>query len=62
MTESALSRLKPDEICTIVMQDGMRRDAAWNPSERRFFFCDGLGEGSASHADVYEWWPASVRF
>lgn len=62
MTGSALSNLKAQEICTIVLHDGTQRDAAWSPTDRRFVFCDGLRDGSVSHADVYEWWPASVRF
>ena len=62
MTESALSRLQPDEICTIVMCDGTKRDGAWSPRDNGFHFCDGKGEGFTAHKDVYEWWPASVKF
>jgi hypothetical protein len=62
MMTDALSRLQPEEICTIVLHDGTKRDAAWSPNDHRFAFCDGLGEGSVSHDEVYEWWPASVRF
>jgi hypothetical protein len=61
MTHSALSNLKDQEICTVVLHDDTRRDAAWNPGDRRFRFCDGLGEGSVSHDEVDEWWPASVK-
>jgi hypothetical protein len=60
MTESALSLLQPDEICVIVMQDGTKREAAWNAGE--WLFCDGKGEGSVHHSMVREWWPASVKF
>ncbi|OGB26492.1 MAG: hypothetical protein A3I66_21425 [Burkholderiales bacterium RIFCSPLOWO2_02_FULL_57_36] len=59
-TETALSRLHADEICEIVLPDGTTRHASWDPLNRSFHFCDGLGVGVASHDDVKEWMPASV--
>lgn len=60
--DSALHRLQPGEICTIVLHDGTRRDAAWNPEDKLFRYCDGKGDGEANLGEVYEWWPAGVRF
>ena len=62
MTNSALSRLQDGEICTVVMQDGAKRDGAWSARDNGFHFCDGKGEGFVSQRDVHEWWPASVKF
>lgn len=62
MPDSALDRLAPDEICTIVLSDGTQRDAAWSPWNRGWSFCDGKGSGFIALAEVAEWWPASVAF
>lgn len=58
MSNNALSLLRPDEICVIVMHDGRQREATWKP-EQQAFEC----EGDLIPADtVYEWWPAGVKF
>jgi len=62
MTQSALSRLQPGELCIVVLQDGTQREGAWSPDDRSFTFTDGKGSGTVPACDVYEWWPASVRF
>ena len=59
---SALSNLSDGEICTIVMKNGMSRDAAWSVLNRGWSFCDGMGDGFAHVSQVEEWWPASVKF
>jgi hypothetical protein len=62
MDQSALSHLRPGELCIVVLHDGSQREGSWNPEGQRFDFSDGKGDGFVLAADVYEWWPASVRF
>jgi hypothetical protein len=62
MIDSALSRLSPGQLCELILADGQRREGAWEPNLPGFRFCDGKGEGIAFHADVEEWWPASIPF
>ena len=54
--------LQNDAIYTLALQDGTKRDAAWESDERRFRLCDGMGDGYVQPDEVYEWWPAGVRF
>jgi hypothetical protein len=62
MQQSALSLLQPDELCIVVLHDGSQREGAWTPVDQSFTFVDGKGAGYVLASDVYEWWPASVRF
>lgn len=59
--ESALHRLKHGELCIVVLHDSTQREAEWNPDNARFYFTSAP-PGSVSAAEVYEWWPASVKF
>ncbi len=61
MSDSALTRLHHEELCVIVLQDGRQFDAKWSANNRGFYYRDG-GTRFISAAEVYEWWPASVRF
>jgi hypothetical protein len=61
-SENALSNLADGEICTIVLKNGMSRDAAWSMLNRGWAYCDGLGDGFAHVTEVDEWWPGSVKF
>jgi hypothetical protein len=58
--DSALSRLKHDERCILVLQDGMHQEATWSKNTNRFHYFDGQPR-TIRAADVYEWWPASVK-
>lgn len=60
--ESALSLLRNDELCIVVLHDGTQRECAWTPADQSFTFVDGKGPGFVLASDVYEWWPASVKF
>jgi hypothetical protein len=62
MEPSALSRLQPNELCIVVLHDGSQREGVWNPESRRFDFSDGRDASFVLASDVYEWWPAGVRF
>jgi hypothetical protein len=62
MALSALSLLRPSELCIVVLHDSSHREGAWNPEGQRFDFSDGKSDGFVLASDVYEWWPASVRF
>ena len=59
MTDSALSRLKPDEICVVVV-DGIEHEAIWKPEKEIFQLRYQFGQIPADL--VEEWWPASVKF
>jgi hypothetical protein len=62
INQSDLALLREGDICTIVLHNGSQRDAAWHPLDKTFHFLDGLGEGFVTAAEVYEWWPAGVKF
>ena len=59
---SAFSLLQPSELCIVVLHDGSQREGAWSPDDQSFAFVDGNGPGFVLACDVYEWWPAGVRF
>lgn len=62
MTDSALSLLQPDEICVIVLHDGKEREATWSPEDKCFHYWPPADEDPVPHAEVCEWWSASVKF
>jgi hypothetical protein len=62
MTGTALSLLTPGEICSLVLNNGQRREGAWNPNLLGFYFCDEKTNGIAFLPDIVEWWPASAKF
>lgn len=58
--ESALHRLHHGELCIVVLQDGTQRDAEWHKWNEWFSFTSAPA-GNVK-PEVYEWWPAGVRF
>jgi len=62
MTDSALSRLRHGEICVVVLQDGSKREATWSTRNKGFYLRPPGEVRFVPHAEVYEWWPASVKF
>jgi hypothetical protein len=58
MTTDALSRLRPGELCVIVVHNGAQQEAAWRPELRAFI----TGQDVISADTISEWWPASIRF
>jgi hypothetical protein len=61
MTGNAFSLLAPGEICSLVLNDGQRREGAWNPNLPGFDFCDKQPAGIAFLSDIDEWWPDSQK-
>lgn len=62
MTDSALSRLRHEELCIIVLHDHSQHEATWSANNKGFYFKDGGEVRFVPAAEVYEWWPAGVRF
>lgn len=60
--DSALHRLAHEELCFIVLHDGRRYEAIWSANNKGFYYRDGGQPHFVSHDEIYEWWPASVRF
>jgi hypothetical protein len=60
--DSALSRLKHDERCILVPQDGTHQEATWSKNTNRFHYHDGTLPRVVRADEVPEWWPASVKF
>jgi hypothetical protein len=60
--ESALDRLRDDEICDLMLKNGTRREGCWSVWNRGFYFCDGKGTEFIHLSEVDEWWPASAAF
>jgi hypothetical protein len=59
--ESALHRLKHEELCIITL-DGKELEATWSANNFRFYFKGDLGVHSISHVNVEQWRPAGGRF
>jgi hypothetical protein len=55
---TALSQLKPDQPCIVVMQNGQIREAVWVPDIHCFRFSD-QPPGTVDPHEVAEWWPAA---
>ena len=62
MTNDALSRLQPGEICIVVLHDHTQREATWSPNNKGFYLRPPGEVRFVPAAEVYEWWPAGVRF
>jgi len=60
VTNSALSRLGPDELCIVVLKNGQRRQAVWVPALKYFRFRDEP-PGTADPHEVDEWWPMAFK-
>ena len=59
--ESALHRLRHEELCIITV-DGQEHEATWSANIFRFYFRIGGDARTVGWADVEEWRPASVKF
>jgi hypothetical protein len=62
MSDSALDLLQRDEICVVVLHDGTKREATWSPHNRGFYLRPPGEVRFVPHAEVFEWWPAAVKF
>lgn len=59
---NALARLMDDEICTVILNNGIQREARWNKGNWCFFRIDTEKPTMIVLENVKEWWPAAVRF
>ena len=57
---SALSLLKPGDVCILFLTDGSKRTGRWNPLNRGFHLCDGRSAGFVSKDYVEEWIPSGL--
>lgn len=59
---NALDRLMDDEICTVILNNGIQREARWSQANWCFFRTNTDKPTMIVLENIKEWWPASAKF
>lgn len=60
--DSALSHLRNEETCIVILNNGERHEVRWSVPDWRFYFTHADRPSACSFDDIREWMPATIRF